>query len=375
MNDCPKHPGQNTMVPCLGCGRSFCRICDAPKGAGQYCPACYREQVERLQEKSATDQVSAPAEETPGGRSRIGRGRKPKKDETDSDPRRRGALLAPFHWIDRKVVAAGGALKRAALYCARLPKRAALFVAWCARWLWRQAKDHWPLSLAPRELMEGNPPFGESWWKLLLFMAGGILLWTILVTFTGVRNPGFSIGVAILVSGGVIWAMGSKYGPTTGVVCAGLVLVSLVVAELLVQILFRAGVIHKLDLQLTGLISLEKPRTFYGTFLFRLITYRLLPSAIVAFLVGWWPLKRRLAWFGFGGRGIEPLEPRVKRDEKPHAEAPRPVKAKRWSDRDHEKKLRVKEKPAGALSRKDLENALDRQGKPSSEEAATDPEA
>lgn len=299
------------MVPCLGCGRSFCRLCHAPRGAGQYCPACYREQVERLQEKSGRAEPPQAAENAPrkGLRERL---RKRPRDGSADTAAREGRQgrdwRAPFRWIDGKAVAAGAAIKRAVLYLAGLPKRAALFVAWCCRWLWRLARDRWPFCLAPREALEGNPPFREAWWKLLACVVGGIALWTAVVWLTGIRNPGFSIGVALAVSGGVVWSMGFKYGPTTGVICAGLVLATLVMAELLVQLLFRAGLVHKLDLQLTGLISLEKPRMFYGTFVFRLAAYRLLPSAVVAWLVGWWPLKRRPGWFGLAGRGLQPVE-------------------------------------------------------------------
>lgn len=48
---CPKHPEQETLVPCLGCGRDFCRICEPPRGAGQYCPACYEKTLGDLKSK------------------------------------------------------------------------------------------------------------------------------------------------------------------------------------------------------------------------------------------------------------------------------------------------------------------------------------
>lgn len=381
------------MVPCLGCGRSFCRICDAPRGAGQYCPACYREQVEKLAGKTenaeSVEPVPVAAESGQKGlRKRLGRN---KAEAKAREPRQKSSAggfkekaLAPFRWIDRQVVAAGREIKAAALVVGRMPIRAALFIAWCARWLWREAKDRWPLSLAPRELLEGNPPLKESWPKLLGFVLGGVALWTLLVAFTGIRNPGYSIGVAIIVAGGVVWAMGSRYGPTTGIISAGLVLVCIVMSEFLVQVLFRAGVIKKLDLQMTGLISLQRPSMYYSTFLYRLIAYRLLPSAIIAFMIGWWPLKRRIAWFGFEGRGLEPLAPRVKTPKKPaRVKTPKEPREKKKKKPEPEesprakepsKRLRVKPKPSGALSKEDLEAAKEKHATATADTGAPDPE-
>ena len=316
MRDCPEHPGQDTMVPCLGCGRSFCRICHEPRGAGQYCPACFLEQLKELQEKSGRAEPPSAAE--PGRRKGLRktlRGRLSRRSEAPPvmKDRQKKSWRAPFRRAGAGVRGAWDALRRAALFIAGLPSRAALYLSWRCRWTWRLARDRWPFCLAPRESLEGNPPFRQAWWKLLACVAGGIVLWIAVVWLTGIRNPGFSIGVALVVSGGVVWSMGSKYGPTTGIVCAGLALVTLVMAEFLTQVLFRVGLIHKLDLQLTGLISLEKPRMFYGTFVFRLVVYRLLPSAALAWLIGWWPFKRRFGWFGFAGRGLEPVQKRPRK--------------------------------------------------------------
>ena len=61
MNKCPVHPDQETMVPCLGCGRYFCRICNPPSGAGQNCPRCYQESLVELKEKRARSPMLLPS--------------------------------------------------------------------------------------------------------------------------------------------------------------------------------------------------------------------------------------------------------------------------------------------------------------------------
>jgi len=307
--ECEKHPGQDTMVPCLGCGRSFCRICDPPKGAGQYCPVCYREQLERLagKEEKPAAAGKAAAKGSKGVRAKI-RGRKADAAAAEiiaEKPKRslRQKLLVPVDWIEDTALAAGRKIASAGKYIGRLPVRAGKFIARTGGATAQGARDHFPVGLASRELLEGDPPFRAAWVKLLAFVLGGAFLWVVAVALAQTRNPGISLCVSAIVAAGVVWAMGSKYGIKVAIIAAGLALVSLMFAELTVQLMYRAGfIIKKLDLQLTGLYQLGRPSAFYRAFAFKLIVYRLAPGAIVAFLIGWWPLKMRLTWVGFKSR-------------------------------------------------------------------------
>ncbi|MBU4391868.1 MAG: hypothetical protein KJ907_01605 [Actinobacteria bacterium] len=56
----------NTMVPCMRCGRSFCRICSPPEGGSHYCPGCSADLVRELVSKAEKR------------RTRPGRGKKKK---------------------------------------------------------------------------------------------------------------------------------------------------------------------------------------------------------------------------------------------------------------------------------------------------------
>ena len=280
------------MVPCLGCGRSFCRLCDPPKGAGQYCPVCYKEQLERL---SGTEEKPEPAKK------KVARRRKREKPERSL----RQKLLVPVDWIEDTTGAFGKKIAATGKWVGALPVRFGKFVARVAIVTTKGVRRHFPVGLAPRELLEGDPPFRATWSRLLAFVLGGSVLWIIGVASAKTRNPAFSIGVSITVAAGVVWAFGSKYGIKVAIIATGLALLSLMLAELSVQLLYRAGfIIKRLDLQRTGLISLNKPSMFYRAFAFKLVVYRLVPGAVIAFLIGWWPLRARLSWVGFKGRKV-----------------------------------------------------------------------
>ncbi|MHB8896661.1 MAG: hypothetical protein ACYC99_16010 [Candidatus Geothermincolia bacterium] len=341
MNECAKHPDQDTMVPCLGCGRSFCRLCESPRGAGQYCPACYKEQIDALSAKSDRE---AGAEGPRAGK----KGKPAKAIRPSGKGRLAGSVKsagAPFIWIGAMFKSAGRRIGDAGVYLYGQPKKIGVFLLARTRLVAVESRDHFPVGLAQREILEGNPPFKEKWPRLLAVVAAGLVIWTLLVALSGVRNPGFSIGVAVLVAAGVVWALGTKFGVTVAIVATGLVLVTLVMGELLVQLLYRAHVIKKLDLQIAGLVSLNHPSIYYKTFMFTLIVERLLPSAAIAFLIGWWPLKRRLAWAGFRGRSHEERMPRTPRREKVTATRGRDTAYRGSSQRARTVR---KVKPAGA---------------------------
>jgi hypothetical protein len=297
LSECEKHAGQDTIVPCLDCGRSFCRVCDPPRGAGQYCPVCYKEQVDRLAGKEGETGRRGLLRRTTDW---AGQGRSTGVEkEPGSAGRLRAGVVAPFAWIGRTATAAGRKIEAAALFLGRLPKRFAIATAAGARRIVRETREHFPIGLAPREILEGDPPLREAWRKLLAFTVAGLVLLTILVWLSGVRNPGFSIAVAVLVAAGVVWSLGTEYGPKVAVFAAGCAIVSLIFGELVVQLLYRAGIIKKLDLQKAALVTLDKPSMFYTAFIFKMSVERLLPAAAAAFLVGWWPLRRRLSWPSF----------------------------------------------------------------------------
>ena len=284
----------------------------------------------------------ATAEGRKGIRVRI-KGRKaepPVTGETTAEkPKRsmRQKILVPVDWIEDTTVAAGRKIVAAGKFIGRLPIRAAKFIAWMASAPAQGVRDHFPVGLAPRTLLEGDPPLGATWRKLLAFVLGGALFWVLVVAISRTRNPGFSVCVSIIVAAGVVWAMGSKYGIKVAIIAAGLALVSLIFSELAVQFLYRAGfIIKKLDLQITGLYQLGRPSAFFKAFAFKLIVYRLVPGVIVAFLIGWWPMKERLTWVGFKSRvprAIRAARAKEHREEKPARSAYRKVDQSKESKR------------------------------------------
>ena len=276
-----------------------------------YCSNCYKEQLERFgtPEASKAEPKSGRAvswlkkpvslRKTKGEGEAVAKPRRDSKGAGSKVTGSKGAgskLTRPFSWTGAKVSAAAVAVKqgfvRAGLATGRGFKQAGL-----------ELKDHFPLGLVDTERLEGDPPLTRDWLKLVGIVIGGAVVWTLLVALTHVRNPGFSIGVAALVSWVVVWVMGKEFGVKVGVVTAGLVLVSLAFGELAVQLFYRAGfLIKKLDLVSVGNQQVKANLAFYRSFAFRLILYRMLPAAVLAFLIGWWPLKARPFWVGFEGR-------------------------------------------------------------------------
>ncbi len=248
----------------------------------------------------------------------------------------RQKILVPVDWIEDTAVAAARKIASAGKYTGRLPVRAGKYIARTAGATAQRARDHFPIGLASRELLEGDPPFLAAWGKLLAFVLGGAILWVVVVALAQTRNPGISLCVAVVVAAGVVWALGSKYGITVAIIAAGLALVSLMFAEFTVQLLYRARFIHKLDLQPAGLYSLNRPSSFYRAFAFKLIVSRLLPGVIIAFLIGWWPMKERLMWVGFKSRvprAIRAARAKERREEKPARSAYRKVAQSKESKR------------------------------------------
>ncbi|MBU1672469.1 MAG: hypothetical protein KKF41_07490 [Actinobacteria bacterium] len=281
---CPKHPGQETMVPCLGCGRDFCRMCDPPRGAGQYCPRCYAESLERLSpgKKSIGARLKA-AVPARGGKE----AKPPAARPAPGGPSKVSGLKARGGDLRKRAVRG---IRGAGSWFASLPKKS-----------WLYARDHFPVRLAPRGKTGGMPPLKENWYKLVAIILGGSLLWILLVMITRYRRPYYYYIVAALVASLVVWALGTRFDVQTAIMTTVFALAALAIGELVVQMLFSANVIKKLDVGETSVTSSK----FYRDYYYYLLTRKLLPSAAIAFLIGIWPLPKRLAWKGFAAAEAE----------------------------------------------------------------------
>lgn len=292
------------MVPCLGCGRYFCRLCDPPGGAGQYCPRCFEESVSRLAGKESTrksrlrslftrEEVAGEPEGEAPTVERTGRRR---AERAVTKPARAKSAHEKAPGVFRK---AAGRVRTALATVPGVPGRA-------LRYTGREIKAHFPVGLKDTERLEGMPPLAEKWPWLAGFTAGGTVLWALVVGLTHVRAPWYSIGVGLIVAVGIAWSLGPRFDPQVGLVALCLVVLSLVLGELFVQVLYRLNVIKKLDISKLPFMALnERKALFYQGYFYTLLVHRLLPSAVLAFLIGWWPLPKRPSWLGFGHRGAE----------------------------------------------------------------------
>lgn len=298
---CPNHPDSSSIVPCLGCGRAFCRICHPVRGIGQYCPRCFDESLLRLEEKKAAGLAERFRERIlcfgRSGSGKVGEvgiraGRAPRK-AVDAASRKPGLGNGSLVVKENRgtLVRAVENARRWAEKIPGLPGKA-----------WRSLAGYWkryfPFEIVRTGRGEGMPPLAASWHKLLLSVLCGALVWTVVVAAAKQRTTLLSVAVSFAVAAAVAWALGSRFDVQTAVVTTMLALLALVIGDVVVLLLFRAGVIKELDVG-----GSEIAGVFYRSYFLRLLVWRLLPAAVIAFLVGLWPLPRRPRWRGFRSEG------------------------------------------------------------------------
>jgi hypothetical protein len=267
------------MVPCLGCGKDFCRICDPPRGAGQLCPSCYSDSLERYSGKGQTDKA--------GRTRRRGKEKKGTPSVTLGSARAAKAPAAsgPAPAKETRLARQRSRLRR--LDLSGRVRRAASAVARFS-----------PFSLEAKEEAAEVPPFAETWPRLLGVTLAGAALWTVTAVIFHRRLPVVSVFVAILVAAGVVLVLGVGQDLPVAVLATAIALLALVMGEMLVQALYSAEVLKTLDIRgtTTGFVSRG---VFFKGFFYNLLILRLLPSAAAAFIVGYWPFPRTLGWKGF----------------------------------------------------------------------------
>jgi len=293
-NRCAKHPDIDTMVPCLSCGRSFCRICDAPKGAGQMCPTCYQSSVADLKGKDRRGMSGAFRSRPKPALRESGQGGAPGEPAEGVEARGAGNSIevdgVPLIARPNRSAATGAGIKSAA----RAPVTGVTST-------WKYLVSRFPIVLRDKEHFEGMPKLAESWKGLAITVASGTVLWALISAISHHRYwP-----VAVVIAGGVAlsvgYVMGGRFDPPTALIGVCLALLALVVGDLLLQLLVYLKIVNGLDMVKPTFYEMSKPSLYYKNYAFNLFVYRLLPSAAFAFLVGWWPLKKRLGWRGFSG--------------------------------------------------------------------------
>lgn len=304
---CDKHPDIDTMVPCMGCGRDFCRLCEPLQGAGHYCHRCYEESLSRLAGKEKEGRLKSPkyagyhdktGKKTPGAPEEPGR-----RGETAAGKAApvvsKGWFAGVAGWWRVLLSNTWQKLKDAGAWITGLPSRALSSLRRFGRYL----RGHFPIVLKDKEKYEEAPPLRDAWTRLLACTVGGIALWTVVTALTHRRLMWVSVMVAFLVAVGVVWSLGARFDIPVALVAMSLALLSLVLGEALIQLLYRVGAIKKLDLVSISPGSFGKTSLVYGRYFYNLLVHRLIPSTAVAFLVGWWPLPKGPSWRGFSGKG------------------------------------------------------------------------
>ncbi len=119
-------------------------------------------------------------------------------------------------------------------------------------------------------------------------------MWTLVVAKTHRRVGLHTWVVAAIIAICIVWSLGLRFDMQTAVVTMMLTLLSLVMGEVLVHQLYTAHIIKTLDIGGPTVAS-----AYYRGFYQKVLLIRMLPSALVAFFIGLWPLPKRLGWRGF----------------------------------------------------------------------------
>jgi len=272
------HPESNT-IPCMECGKNFCSICDPPKGSGQCCPACYEKLLSGLVQKTTKTSV----------KERV-------QSKTDSTRGKVGDTALAIRGKARDTVSA---IKDA-------PRRFTSLLKKKAKDSRNYFNGRFPVTLVEKQGLEEVPPLRETWYRFLILTLGGAAVWIVIASLAQQRNPLSSLFIAALVAVGVVWTFGTKNDIRVAVVALLLALAALLIGEVGLLFLIRLSVVKKMDLAPVTLYSINRAGTVYGEFFFKVLVWRLLPSAVLAFLIGLWPLPKRLSWKGFAKKTDTP---------------------------------------------------------------------
>lgn len=304
------------MVPCMGCGSQFCRICQPIPPAGQYCPSChqrlisgYAEQIEATEDGGraagqADGPAGEPAEETPAADEKVGwLASFLQMDASEFGDWMSSALRLPGRYKTEAVVGTPETEDGVQTGIEVFPVRKA------RRWnLWTAIMGGLAAvgRLNPICLKKKMPAIDvslrEVWWKLIIWTLAGAVLWFALALLVHRRLTWVSLVAAVLVAVGVLISLEANYGMEAALLCMALSAMALMIGEGAIQVLINLG--HYKSLMPKYMPS----QSISGTFYYGLIVHRLLPAAAVAFLIGWWPLPKTFGWRGWRGAGEKSLE-------------------------------------------------------------------
>lgn len=275
---CPEHPDQDTLVACISCGKLFCRICTPPKGAGQQCQSCFESSVAELTGK---------AERAAEGRWPFRHRRSKAADAGSKDLlSREGVARAGAE--EATGGAEGGEAPAAGWSFAKTTSS-------ISTWLRR----HFPLVSKTDDRNEELLSLGAAWKPLLITALAGVAVWCTVVLVSGHRSIPLSITVGLLVALAVNIEYGMKSNWQVGVLAAETVLLTLILAELIIQVLYVTEVFTHID-AVGKAYRVEITKATFNRVYIGALVKRLLPVTLISFFVGWWPLPRRLEWRGFG---------------------------------------------------------------------------
>ncbi|GEM_PF-5699211 len=157
-----------------------------------------------------------------------------------------------------------------------------------------------PFEIAPSVRFENLPETSRVAVGFALASALGFALSAGLMLLFRRRAPYFSLPSALIVAIAVIVVFRGETGFPVGVFAAGLALFSLVLGEMVVQLLHRADIVRLIDV--LGFPTGSKEGMLYRRYYFNLLVIRVIPAVALSFLIGLWPFKKMIRYRGFGNQ-------------------------------------------------------------------------
>ncbi|MBU4390941.1 MAG: hypothetical protein KJ907_10445 [Actinobacteria bacterium] len=160
--------------------------------------------------------------------------------------------------------------------------------------------EGFPVGLVETKEQRGVPPLRKKWKTLLFITVGGIAIWV--VSVLAVRDRWTLCGclVGLAVGAGFVRALGGVMSRDTGLFAGTATVLSIIAGELIVQMLFSMHIMKDIGITERVMARAYSSWGFYANFFWWFVVGILLPSGILAFLIGAWPFPKRLYWRGFG---------------------------------------------------------------------------
>ena len=190
----------------------------------------------------------------------------------------------------------------------RALKRAASRVARGVSDFFFLIKSKFPISLGEVERAHGFEGFQKSAGRFAAITAAGVFLWVLSVFFLHKRLALFSCLVAFVISLGFLRVERWRFSRELGFLACCCSIISVILGELLVQILFKFRLIRDVGISEETMAIAKSAGSFLLYYLGWFVLGMLLPAGVIAFFLCYWPFQKRFYWKRRGAKATSSFQ-------------------------------------------------------------------